>query len=847
MTQRIHSFALRKKVMDFMSSTSMVSLSMVMTIYALFAEDFRQWAFHPSTKGTFEILHIIAIVYFSFELVVFFFFENGYVLRCYCKCCPCIRYYPSLYMILDFLALATIIMDVVAMNLDYLSFSQVRAARMARIATRVTRIIRALRLMSHVRRILEKKPGNDEEREQEKLEQLEQQFFADDDTQDGNNIKFGTYISELLTQTVIMSCVFLAVILPVLETKEIPGEIASFDVQLNQLIEIQLSTMASCLDDSLSYCTDDAEREAQFKSFVFQVSKEAGEWYPDESDYPSSTNKIFGDLEINLIKLQISPDDVREKYFPSGITALGEAFSCNEGDEYKATKQYVGTASDPGVVKITACFDEGHYMEQSCQKQVINTICLMVILIVGVSYLNNDTTEYVVRPVKNMLKNVQKLAHDPFYLWDSPQVTGTAGAVMGSATTRFVDANESESEDDSDEEWLNLPPENEIHILQTTVMKISQLLALAFGRAGWNIIRNAVLKNNNQETISQSGSKIRGIFLFSDIRGFTEVSECLGKNIIVFVNDVASVVHETTAEFNGATNKNIGDAFLAVWTFPGSVTVRGRSVKTCVHDEEYMIDGIIPREISDMVNRALIATIKIQIRIYRSDKLNAYRVEKAIVNRYKHSFTVRLGCGLHVGWAIEGAIGSNHKIDATYLSQHVNISEILECKTKLYKVRFLITDQFVRLLPKVALDFVRPVDHVTTKELKEKGNIYTVDLPKYLKYHNQKRTSHSQSQNAERTVKEWKKNHTSSENLYETDQDLLDLREYQATIADFKDVYLEGFDAYRKGDWKMATDSFRKALELKTEDGPTSELLRFMESLDFTPPDNWSLMGRVWA
>ena len=31
-------------------------------------------------------------------------------------------------------------------------------------------------------------------------------------------------------------------------------------------------------------------------------------------------------------------------------------------------------------------------------------------------------------------------------------------------------------------------------------------------------------------------------------------------------------------------------------------------------------------------------------------------------------FKVRMGCGLNLGWAIEGALGSKFKIDASYLS-----------------------------------------------------------------------------------------------------------------------------------------------------------------------------------
>lgn len=49
-------------------------------------------------------------------------------------------------------------------------------------------------------------------------------------------------------------------------------------------------------------------------------------------------------------------------------------------------------------------------------------------------------------------------------------------------------------------------------------------------------------------------------------------------------------------------------------------------------------------------------------------------------------FKVKLGFGLHLGWAIEGMIGSNFKADASYLSPHVNISARLEAATKQFGV-----------------------------------------------------------------------------------------------------------------------------------------------------------------
>ena len=45
-------------------------------------------------------------------------------------------------------------------------------------------------------------------------------------------------------------------------------------------------------------------------------------------------------------------------------------------------------------------------------------------------------------------------------------------------------------------------------------------------------------------------------------------------------------------------------------------------------------------------------------------------------------FKVEMGFGIHQGWAIEGAIGSFFKIDASYLSPNVNMAARLEAATK---------------------------------------------------------------------------------------------------------------------------------------------------------------------
>ena len=65
------------------------------------------------------------------------------------------------------------------------------------------------------------------------------------------------------------------------------------------------------------------------------------------------------------------------------------------------------------------------------------------------------------------------------------------------------------------------------------------------------------------------------------------------------------------------------------------------------------------------------------------------------------NYSVKMGFGLHVGWAIEGAIGSDFKIDASYLSPNVNMASRLEGATKQYGVPLLISgDLFVIMTSK---------------------------------------------------------------------------------------------------------------------------------------------------
>ena len=57
------------------------------------------------------------------------------------------------------------------------------------------------------------------------------------------------------------------------------------------------------------------------------------------------------------------------------------------------------------------------------------------------------------------------------------------------------------------------------------------------------------------------------IFGFCDIRRFTDVTEILQEDVMLFVNEIGEIVHGIVDKYSGAANKNIGDAFLLVWKF----------------------------------------------------------------------------------------------------------------------------------------------------------------------------------------------------------------------------------------------------------------------------------------
>ncbi len=108
------------------------------------------------------------------------------------------------------------------------------------------------------------------------------------------------------------------------------------------------------------------------------------------------------------------------------------------------------------------------------------------------------------------------------------------------------------------------------------------------------------------------------------------------------------------SRYAGGANKNIGDAFLLVWTVGDEELKDAQAHGQALTPEE--VEAVLETQ---LVDNALYAFMKIIVDIENSNKhgdLAEYGTHAKLLERFPSGFTVRMGFGLHHGWAIEGVV-----------------------------------------------------------------------------------------------------------------------------------------------------------------------------------------------
>ncbi len=85
-------------------------------------------------------------------------------------------------------------------------------------------------------------------------------------------------------------------------------------------------------------------------------------------------------------------------------------------------------------------------------------------------------------------------------------------------------------------------------LIQNSIVKIGMLLVLGFGEAGSEIIAKNMAKGGDVDPMIP-GRKMCAIFGFCDIRQFAVITEVLKRDVMIFVNEIAEIVHSCVDKF----------------------------------------------------------------------------------------------------------------------------------------------------------------------------------------------------------------------------------------------------------------------------------------------------------
>lgn len=203
------------------------------------------------------------------------------------------------------------------------------------------------------------------------------------------------------------------------------------------------------------------------------------------------------------------------------------------------------------------------------------------------------------------------------------------------------------------------------------------------------------------EGLTLGGEKKNMTVLFSDIRGFTNISEKLDPvALIELINKYLERMCGIILKNNGTIDKFIGDAIMAFWNAP-------------LEEPEHQL-------------LAIKTALEMQVEIENfSQEINQ---------------TFKVGVGINTGDMIVGNVGSNVRFDYTVLGDNVNLGSRIEGLTKKYCVGILITETVVQNLALKENEGIifRLLDEVIVKGKSKSILIYepmldTVDNQKIVK------------------------------------------------------------------------------------------------------------------
>lgn len=196
----------------------------------------------------------------------------------------------------------------------------------------------------------------------------------------------------------------------------------------------------------------------------------------------------------------------------------------------------------------------------------------------------------------------------------------------------------------------------------------------------------------NPEKLKLGGSRQMVSMMFTDLLGFTSISESLEpEEVVSHLNDYFSDMVEIIFEHDGTLDKFMGDAIMALYG--------------------------VPLQHGDDTRNAVLSAITMQVVL---DK-------KRDVWRKDSMPPMYMGCGIHTGPAVVGNIGSARRKDYTVIGDAVNVAARLQQLTRLYRCGIIISEETYKLIGDEFI--VRELDIIRVKGRRKPLKIYSVEIP----------------------------------------------------------------------------------------------------------------------
>ncbi len=208
-----------------------------------------------------------------------------------------------------------------------------------------------------------------------------------------------------------------------------------------------------------------------------------------------------------------------------------------------------------------------------------------------------------------------------------------------------------------------------------------------FSRYVTHQVVNEIL--SSPEGLALGGKRKECTILFSDVRGFTSMSEKMQpEDVVHILNEYMTRMVDLVFKYEGTLDKFIGDAIMAIWGAPIS------------H--------------SDDTKRAVMCAIEMM------EKLKL--LQEKWKSEGKSPFDI--GVGINVGEVVVGNIGHPERMEYTVIGDNVNLASRLESLNKEFKAHIIISQKVYDRV--VDLIEVRPLEPVQVKGKIEKIMIYEV-------------------------------------------------------------------------------------------------------------------------